>query len=554
MAELFLNRSLTSRFNAIKVSLIKIGATEKWEVDSWQAPEKVEEIIQFLNKEGISHDIAMKAIAHSMNKEIYNRVEHGDPIHSGDGWILTDGHLWVSDPYGAALQEMVNLRDRGRYLFDDYGYQISAPRKANAEDEDIDSTELDGLLNEILDSALARNASDIHISPRTSSSLAIKVRVDGRLNEYTHQIAMKDYPSFTNRVMNRTGEWGGSITKPTSLKFTHGWNGREIQIRLEVRPVVVAGKTHGYIVLRLMNATGGIRKLDDIGLEKHHYDMILKLCSRTKGLILVTGPTGSGKTTTLYGVLQKIRELRPGDSIQTLEDPVEVEVPGIDQTAINAEANMTFATGLRSVMRSDPEVILVGEIRDLETAEQALIAAETGHLVLATLHTNSSAETVSRLISLGLDRVALANALVAITAQRMVRNVCPHCSQEEVFNDNKEYVDAYSDLRFSPKDKETVLISNSEGCIKCDHGFLGRSVVTELMMVDPATERLIIDGKPASEIEKMHVDQGFETLWGHGIALAAKHRTTIKELESSLEPRLTYGENYDYKQFFTESE
>ena len=551
MTSVQLNRSVEAKFEGIKKNLVALEVIKDWEVQGWQAPDSMSEILQFLSKEGISQDMAMTAIAMMLDKQVYNSKMHGEPLQVGDGWILTEGRLWVSDPFGSALPEMLGLRDLGRYSFSDYGIQIGNTRKAEPDDEEIGDTELDGLLNEVLEAALVKGASDIHISPRTSTTLSIQIRVDGHLQVYVHHISMKDYGAFSNRILNRTGGYGGGITKPDSRKFTYPWNGRDTQIRLEVRPVIVGGKNSHYFVLRLLNATGGIRKLEEIGFEDHHYDILINLCNRTKGLFLVTGPTGSGKTTTLYGILQKMRELRPGDSVQTLEDPVEVEVPGIEQTSINPEAGMTFATGIRSAMRSDPEIILVGEIRDLETATQALVAAETGHLVLATLHTNSSAATISRLLSFGLDRVTLSNALIAISAQRMVRTVCDSCGEEEVFHDNPSYVERYGDLRLAPKAGDTVLRANNAGCPKCDHGYSGRHVVCELMMIDPATEQMIIDGKPASVIEAEHVEHGFEPLWGQGIALAAQHKTTIDELESRLEPRTVFGRNFDYNKSFS---
>jgi len=552
MAGVQLNKSVESKFDGIKKNLVSLDIVKEWEIQGWQTPESLTDIVQFLSKEGIAPDMALTSIAMMLGKEVYDLKSHGEPLQSGDGWILTQEKVWVTDPFSDVLPEMLDLRDRGKYSFSDYGIHIGHTRKIDAEDdEEIGDTELDGLMNEVLESALEKGASDIHISPRTSTTLSIQFRVDGHLQVYVHRISMKDYPAFANRILNRTGGYGGGITKPDSRKFTHPYNGRDTQIRLEVRPVVVAGNSFHYFVLRLLNASGGIRKLEEIGFEKHHYDILIDLCNRTKGLFLVTGPTGSGKTTTLYGILQKIRELRPGDSVQTLEDPVEVEVPGIEQTSMNPEAGMTFATGIRSAMRSDPEIILVGEIRDLETATQALVAAETGHLVLATLHTNSSAATISRLLSFGLDRVTLSNALIAISAQRMVRKVCKSCGGEVDFHKNPAYKERYGDLRLAPKEGETVLVANDSGCSKCDHGYSGRHVVCELMMIDPATEQMIIDGKPASVIEAGHVKHGFEPLWGHGVSLAAQHNTTIEELESRLEPRSIYGENFDYNKSFS---
>lgn len=542
-----LTRGIDSRFDAIKDKLVELGAVKDWEVKSWQTPNNSQEITGFLSKEGLSHDVVMKAIALSLGQQVYNHKEHGDAIKNGDGWILTEGHLWISDPFGTTLEEMLSQRERGHIAFKEVGVYIGSSRKREEQGEDgLGDTELDGLINELLDSALEKGASDIHISPRTSTTLSVQFRIDSHLQLQGHSIPMEDYPAFTNRLMNKTGGWGGSITKPDSKKLTHPWNGRDTQIRLETRPVVIAGQQYALFILRLMNSSGGIRKLEEIGFEHHHEDILHNLCNLTKGLFLVTGPTGSGKTTTLYALLQKIRELRPGDSIQTLEDPVEVEVPGIEQTSINESAGMTFEKGLRSAMRSDPDVILIGEIRDKDTATQAMVAAETGHLVLATLHTNSSAATINRLLSFDLDKVALANSLVAISAQRMVRKVCPDCSKQVAFNSKPGLVKRYKDLRLAPKEDDMIRIANTEGCPKCEGGYAGRHVVCELMMVDPATEEMIMQGKPASMIENKHVEKGFEPLWGHGISLAAKHVTTMEELESRLEPRMVFGDHYDY--------
>lgn len=542
-------------FKKVRSALVDQGATPEHIANSWKTPPTSDKIESLLMKEGVHQNQIAQAFARAIDASIYRPEINGKPVESGDGWIIADKQLWMKNPFDSKLRSTLYAeRANGVYSFNGLGVlQTSSVTNESGPTDSVGDTQLDTVINLLLEGAIDEGVSDIHIAPRTENSLAIAFRVDGDLEFQHHDVSMEEYPAFCNRLITRAGGYGGSIIKPDSRKLIHPYNGRDIQIRLEARPVVCGGSNHYYFVLRILNASGNVRKLEEVGLERHHYQMIIEICQRTKGLFLVTGPTGSGKTTTLYGILQKIKELRPGDSVQTMEDPVEIEIPGIEQTAMNNEAGMTFATGTRSALRSDPEVILIGEIRDLETATQALLAAETGHLVLATLHTNSSAATISRLLSYGVEPVTLANALIGISAQRMVKKVCEHCGVEYDFHSEGDNAERYGTLRSAPKEGQMVLRSSNDGCEHCQKGYSGRHVVCEIMMIDPHTEDLIIQNKPASHIEKAHIKNGFEPLWGHGISLLRRKKTTLEQLESKLEKRAIFGDSFDYNVYYDAS-
>tara|TARA_R100001129_G_C5288151_1_gene238885 strand:- start:170 stop:1264 length:1095 start_codon:yes stop_codon:yes gene_type:complete len=357
---------------------------------------------------------------------------------------------------------------------------------------------------------------------------------------------MDEYQDWSNKLLGRAGKIGGKPTKPLDLKFNYLWKDKDIQVRLAASPVMSGGDPYFYFVMRLLNPTGQQRQLKDIGFPKVEYETLKTLCRPPKGLVIVTGPTGSGKTTTLYAMLQLIQELRPGDSIQTLEDPVEVELPGINQTQINNQAGMTFAEGLRTKLRQDPDVILVGELRDLETTNLAIEASMTGHLVLATMHTNSAVQTISRLTNMGVNPSTLADSLLAISAQRMVRNVCNECSTEEEFGQNPAIAEKYSSLRGAPQLGEPIKVADHKGCSKCDGGYSGRSLVSELMIIDPWTQNQILEGTSANVIEEKHRNHQYSTMWDNGINMVRRGKTTISELEARLSPLASYGQHFTY--------
>ena len=540
-----MERTTHNFFNRIVSVLVSNGATTQQKAEHWPVPAHDRDIYSTLINEGVATSEIAEAFAAIRGWDIYS-ADMGDFIIQEDSWGICNKTLFITNPFSEAFAELLDKRDRGEIDFDNFGILEGDIEAAFDHDSGKNSTEMDQVINQMLDAALERGASDIHISPRTHKHLSIQFRVDSVRGVYQHKISMSDYTSFSNMLLTRAKKNSGDPVTPIDGQFEYTWKGRDIQIRLAATPVKRGGVNHFYFVLRLLNPTGQLRKLEDINLPDNDLQILKVLAKSPKGLILVTGPTGSGKTTTLYALLQYMQEIRPGDSIQTLEDPVEVELPGIEQTEINHVAGMTFAAGLRIKLRQDPDVILVGELRDLETAKLAVEAALTGHLVLATLHTNSASQSISRLINMGVDRAMLAEALLATTAQRMVRVVCKHCSSEAEFGENRELAIRYESLRQAPRAGDLVRSVGGKQCQHCEDGYHGRRIVSEIMIIDPWTQRKILEHAPITEIEEEHRKHQFASMWENAMALLRQQVTTLAELEARLSPMSNYGQHFSY--------
>lgn len=530
-------------YQTVIEELISQGVTDAIKSAHWPVPETDEAIYYALLEENVASADIAKVFSALTKKPLFNSAET-EFEHAGEGWGIADDTLYIVNPYGHTMEEMLEERAKGKYSFSRTG--ILEGVAAASSSQTSTKTELDKSINEMLDKALEAGASDIHVAPRTRKHLSIQFRSDGVIKPYQHAVTMEEYSDWSNKLLARAKKIGGQPTKPIDLKFNYQWKDKDIQVRLAASPVISGGEAYFYFVLRLLNPTGQQRKLEHIGFPKVEYDTLNSLCRSPKGLVIITGPTGSGKTTTLYAMLQRVQELRPGDSIQTLEDPVEVELQGIQQTQINVAAGMTFAEGLRTKLRQDPDVILVGELRDLETTKLAIEASMTGHLVFATLHTNSAVQAISRLTNMGVEASTLADSLLAVSAQRMVRNVCPHCSTEVEFGDNQNVAERYSSLRGAPQLGDPIKEANTSGCEHCDAGYSGRNLVSELMIIDPWTQKQILEGTSANVIEEKHRKHQYSTMWDNGIAMVRRGKTTITELEARLSPLASYGEHFTY--------
>ena len=286
-----------------------------------------------------------------------------------------------------------------------------------------------------------------------------------------------------------------------------------MDIRVSILPTFFGER----VVLRLLDKQRGVISLADIGFAPADVQTMERLLTRTSGIILVTGPTGSGKTTTLYAALTRINS--PEKNIITIEDPIEYQLKGIGQIHVNPKIDLTFANGLRSILRQDPDIIMVGEIRDAETAEIAMQASLTGHLVLSTLHTNDAATAVTRLIDMGTEPFMVASTLSAVLAQRLVRVICPHC--KEAYRPEREYAGITL----------PEFLYRGRGCDKCFNlGSIGRTGIYELLLIDSELCSMIIRQAPAGVIKEYAVSRGMRTLREDGLAKAAAGITTIEEV------------------------
>lgn len=367
-----------------------------------------------------------------------------------------------------------------------------------AANEDVNNSPIVVLVKEMIEKAARQRASDIHIEP-LEKTVRIRYRIDGALYE-RGRYDIKILQAMSARIKIIGGMDISEKRKPQDGRITQMVDRTEYDIRVSILPTVYGEK----IVMRLASKTALNREKSQLGLkpaELKQFDHILK---NPHGIILVTGPTGSGKSTTLYTALS---ELNTEDvNIITVEDPVEANIDGINQVHVNPKAELTFASALRSILRQDPDIIMIGEIRDQETASIAVQASITGHLVVSTLHTNSSASTVTRLEDMGIDAYLIADSVVGVIAQRLVRRLCPNCkTQREATEEEKEMMGI--DV------SETVQIYEPAGCLQCDQmGYKGRIGVYEIMEMTSDLKRIISKGGDADDIKEQAMKDGMHTL------------------------------------------
>ena len=384
------------------------------------------------------------------------------------------------------------------------------------------------ILEIVLAGALANRASDIHLEP-SSEKADFRLRIDGLLHEAA-EIQTAVYESLVTRIKLLSNLKINIHDEAQDGRFTIGAGKAEIEIRTSVIPSEF-GET---IVLRILDPAGIHVTLADLGLRSDDLKIIEEELNKPNGMILNTGPTGSGKTTTLYAFLQTVYE--PESKIITIEDPIEYHLEGIEQTQVNPEANYTFANGLRSILRQDPDIILVGEIRDLETAEIAMHSALTGHLVFSTLHTNSAVGAIPRLIDLGVRSSIIAPSLNLIIAQRLVRRLCQKCRvPAEIGADLKKKIEKFLAAmppRLNRGDYKEAKVFSPKGCEQCNNfGYRGRVAIYELLRIDPAVEELIAKEPTELEVEKLAFKQGMTTMQEDGILKAIAGGTTFEEVE-----------------------
>jgi len=372
------------------------------------------------------------------------------------------------------------------------------------------------LLNAIILQAVIRNASDVNIRP-AKDRVNVFYRIDGKL-QFVRTLHKSLLPALVSRV-KITGQMDIAerrLPQDGHARLIRGDNA--IDLRLSVIPTV-DGES---VVIRILDKEVGLKPLKDIGFPPREMKILDELLARTFGIFLVTGPTGSGKSTTLYAVLNELKKRDP--HIITVEDPVEYNMEGVEQIQISVAKGYTFAEALRHILRHDPDVIMIGEIRDLETAQIANKAALTGHLVLSTLHTNDAASAVTRLMDMGIEPYLLSSTLLGAMAQRLVRVNCPYCKAEEPVD---------LGMRELLGVKKSEVFYRGVGCPSCNYtGYHGRTTVCELLPVTPQLGGLINAGKSAMEIRQKALEEGMVPLTKHAIALARKGVTSLEEVLS----------------------
>jgi general secretion pathway protein E len=371
------------------------------------------------------------------------------------------------------------------------------------------------MVNQIMSRAVEQRASDIHIEP-FEDELRVRYRIDGVLHD------MDSPPNNqTAAVISRIKLMAklniAERRLPQDGRIKMRLVGREIDLRVSSLPTLYGES----VVLRILDRSSITVDLEKLGMPIGTLDDFTGMIEQPHGLLLVTGPTGSGKTTTLYGALDKINS--PDKKIITIEDPVEYQLKGVNQIHVRAQIGLTFASGLRSIVRQDPDVIMVGEIRDPETAEIAIQAALTGHLVLATLHTNDAPGAISRLLDMGVEDYLLASSLIGVLAQRLVRQLCPECRTPEP--PRPELGAEFG------ADGDVVTTYDAVGCAACaETGYRGRRGIYELLSVDEAIRKLIIARTPAEQIKAQAISAGMRTLRDDGWRKVREGTTTVAEV------------------------
>ena len=372
------------------------------------------------------------------------------------------------------------------------------------------------LIEIILKTSIQSRASDIHIEP-TETNCIVRSRIDGMLSE-TFIFDKDIYPPMVSRMKLLSNMDIAERRRPQDGRFSAQILDKEYDFRISTLPIL-NGES---IVLRILDKSKVIINLEDLGMHPDNFSKFKKSMKAPYGIILVTGPTGSGKTTTLYGALNDIKSVKT--KIITVEDPVEYQLNMIQQVHVNEKAGLTFVSALRSILRQDPDVIMIGEIRDQETLRIAIQAALTGHLVFSTLHTNDAISALPRMIDMGIEPYLVSGALVCIEAQRLVRKLCPHCKQkitlsQKAFDEVKKFV------------PENYQFYKSVGCPQCSQtGYLGREMISEILPISDHIASMVANGASKDELKNVAYEEGFIDMFHDGVIRAANGITTLEEV------------------------
>ncbi|MDR0515471.1 MAG: Flp pilus assembly complex ATPase component TadA [Fibromonadaceae bacterium] len=416
---------------------------------------------------------------------------------------------------GDAMQELARLSE-------DEDLQTVNKEEDSQEDQlsDEEGQQVVKLVNSIIQDAIARKASDIHLEPQ-ETFLKLRIRIDGDLMVMP-PIPARLMPQILSRVKLLARMDIAEKRRPLDGRFTVRARGNEVDLRVSSFPVALRKRgVMEKIVMRILNPNSGQVQLEQMGLRESVFKQVDYTIHLPNGVLLVTGPTGSGKSTTLYASIRRI--LDPTINISTMEDPVEMNIEGVNQGQINNAAGFTFAAGIRALLRQDPDVIMIGEMRDLETASMAIEAALTGHFVFSTMHTNDAAGAFPRLLEMGLEPFLIATAVKGVLAQRLVRKICPDCKEVDpnISAETRKELGIGNDVKFY----------RGRGCAKCDTtGFKGRMGIYEFLAPSEEVRGLILKRASGDEIKRICLTQGMSTLRMDGMEKARNGLTTLEQV------------------------
>ncbi|MBN1337068.1 MAG: type II/IV secretion system protein [Deltaproteobacteria bacterium] len=434
--------------------------------------------------------------------------------------ILVEFHGFRRSMQAAEAEFRSDLPDLGNL---EQFYRLKGAHELDASDQPIVQA-----VWYLLNYALEQRASDIHVEPKREEAW-VRMRIDGVLHRI-HRLPKAVHAAVVSRIKMLGRLDIAERRLPQDGRFKTSFEGQEVEFRVSVVPTAFGEK----VVLRVFDPGVYVRDLGGLGFLPSELLVVERLLAARSGMVLVTGPTGSGKTTTLYSALHHVQN--PRINICTLEDPIEIVHEAFNQIAVQHRIGFTFANALKNLLRQDPDVIMVGEIRDPETAENAVQSALTGHLVLSTLHTNDAASGVTRLLDLGVYPFLVASVLQGLVAQRLVRRICPHCAVDEVLTEEQVLA-----LRITGAKDRKLKVRRGVGCAKCrGTGYHGRTGVFEVLPVTPRIARLITERAPAAEIKKEALNDGMLTLRECAIRKMAMGETTFDEVISMTEEQVLY--------------
>jgi len=423
---------------------------------------------------------------------------------------------------GALNRNVEKQAESSQEFMEDIPENLGDSLGANLEPADLldtsDEAPLIRFVNSLITQGYKQRASDIHIEP-FESDVAIRYRVDGILYDVLRP-PRRVHAGLVSRIKIMSNLNIAEKRLPQDGRFRVRIAGKDVDVRVSTLPTAFGERA----VLRLLDKTSSILTLEELGMERSLLGRVESLIGKPHGIFLVTGPTGSGKTTTLYAALSRLNSREK--NIITVEDPIEYQLAGVGQIQVNPKIDLTFANGLRSILRQDPDIIMIGEIRDRETAEIAIQSALTGHMVFSTLHTNDSAGALTRLVEMGVEPFLAASSIAGILAQRLVRKVCPHCRKESVPS-----VELVRELENEGLYSAEGVFYHGEGCGECMNiGYRGRTGLYELLIVDDETRDLLLQKKDSATIKNAALRRGMKTLRTDGLKKALKGETSLEEV------------------------
>lgn len=418
------------------------------------------------------------------------------------------------------LEVTIEKQSRTSIEFDKTEEEVTSDDEILGDSEDSEQKPAVQLANMTISQAVSTKASDIHIEPYEKNS-RVRFRIDGVLHDIMEP-PLKIHASLVSRIKVMANMDIAERRIPQDGRMSLKVEGKNIDIRVASLPTSFGER----LTLRLLDSSGRVITLEDLGVNPSILQKYKDVIKMPYGLILVTGPTGSGKTTTLYASLGSVDRVLK--NVITVEDPVEYRMTGINQIQINPQAGLTFATGLRSILRNDPDIIMVGEIRDKETAKIAIESAMTGHMVFSTLHTNDASGAISRLTEMGVEPFLISSSLVCVLAQRLVRLLCPHC--KEKYEKTREELKIITDFPLESWEN-TITLYQPKGCMRCSNtGYRSRVGVYELLFISENIQRLALERASARDIKKTAVAEGMITLREDGLIKVKQGITSLEEV------------------------